>query len=127
MAVEDAWELLRGDTWAGIGDGNDNLHSCRFSLETNSAARWRELDCIADHICKIQENVHEMIEKRKSANNLGNSRDIALAYDTQVKPFFEPIRYSVDKLELIVEDEIWPLAKYREMLDIPVARLRKEL
>jgi glutamine synthetase len=73
---------------------------------------------ISDHISKIQQNVHDMIEARKEANNLGNSRDIALAYDTKVKSYFEPIRYSVDKLELIVEDEIWPLAKYREMLAI---------
>lgn len=73
---------------------------------------------IADHISKIQQNVHDMIEARKEANNLGNSRDIALAYDTKVKSYFEPIRYSVDKLELIVEDEIWPLVKYREMLAI---------
>ncbi len=73
---------------------------------------------IADHISKIQQNVHGMIGVRKEANNLTNSRDMALAYDTKVKPYFEPIRYSVDKLELIVEDEIWPLAKYREMLAV---------
>jgi len=73
---------------------------------------------IADHISKIQQNVHDMIDARKEANNLSGSRNIALAYDAKVKAYFEPIRYSVDKLELIVEDEIWPLAKYREMLAV---------
>jgi glutamine synthetase len=73
---------------------------------------------ISSHISKIQQNVHDMIEARKTANNIEDSRERAIAYEENVKAFFEPIRYSVDKLELIVDDEDWPLAKYREMLII---------
>ena len=73
---------------------------------------------ISEHISKIQKNVHDMIEARKVANNIEDSRERAIAYEEKVKAFFEPIRYSVDKLELIVDDEDWPLAKYREMLII---------
>ena len=59
-----------------------------------------------------------MIDERKAANSIEDSREKAIAYDEKVKSFFEPIRYHVDKLELLVDDNIWPLPKFRELLFI---------
>ncbi|AKD04752.1 glutamine synthetase III [Pontibacter korlensis] len=68
------------------------------------------------HITTIQKNVNDMIEARKVANKVENARERAIMYNEQVLSFFEPIRYAVDKLELMVDDEDWPLVKYRELL-----------
>jgi len=57
-----------------------------------------------------------MIEARKAANNTADIRKRAEMYNKKVKSFFDEIRYGVDKLELIVSDEVWPIAKYREIL-----------
>ena len=57
-----------------------------------------------------------MIEKRKQANALEDNYAKALAYCNEVKPFFDRIRYHCDKLELLVDNSLWPLAKYRELL-----------
>ena len=73
---------------------------------------------ISEHITFIKENVHEMVQQRKIANSIEDSRDKAIAYDEKVKSYFEPIRYHVDKLELMVDDNIWPLPKFRELLFI---------
>jgi glutamine synthetase len=73
---------------------------------------------ISEHITFIKENVHEMVQQRKIANAIEDSRDKAIAYDEKVKSYFEPIRYHVDKLELMVDDNIWPLPKFRELLFI---------
>ncbi|MBL7932382.1 MAG: glutamine synthetase III [Bacteroidia bacterium] len=58
----------------------------------------------------------EMREERKKANNLDTAKKQAHAYCDKVKPHFETIRYQVDKLEFIIDDAVWPLPKYREML-----------
>ncbi|MCB2197581.1 MAG: glutamine synthetase III [Bacteroidetes bacterium] len=71
---------------------------------------------ISDRMSIIKEAVDEMIEARKKANKIEDIRDKASEYSQNVVPFIEKIRYHVDKLELIVDDEIWPLPKYREML-----------
>ncbi|WP_242928080.1 glutamine synthetase III family protein [Pontibacter vulgaris] len=68
------------------------------------------------HISTIQRNVDEMIETRKIANKLDNVRDRAIMYNEKVLSYFDTIRYSVDKLELMVDDEDWPLIKYRELM-----------
>jgi glutamine synthetase len=57
-----------------------------------------------------------MLQERKKANKLENLEELAVAYDEKVKPFFDVIRYHADKLELLVEDELWPLPKYREIM-----------
>jgi glutamine synthetase len=59
-----------------------------------------------------------MIENRKQANQIENIVQKANAYNEKVKPYIEEIRYHIDKLEMIVDDEMWPLPKYREMLFI---------
>lgn len=71
---------------------------------------------ITTHIDAINKNVENMVEARKTANNIEDAAKKAVAYCDDVKKFFDPIRYAVDKLELIVDDEDWPLVKYREML-----------
>lgn len=71
---------------------------------------------ITTHIDSINKNVDGMVEARKVANTIEDASKRAVAYCDSVKAFFEPIRYAVDKLELIVDDEDWPLVKYREML-----------
>ncbi len=70
---------------------------------------------ISEHISEINSKVEEMIEERKAANGL-HGQAAAEAYCDKVKPYFELIRYHCDKLELIVDDELWTLAKYRELL-----------
>ena len=71
---------------------------------------------MSEHISTVMALVNEMIEARKKANNLENARDKAIAYCDKVKPFLEKIRYHADKLELLVDDEQWPLPKMRELL-----------
>ncbi|HEY0299449.1 MAG TPA: glutamine synthetase type III, partial [Arachidicoccus sp.] len=85
--------------------------------ETAYAAQKELLTRISEHIQIIYAKVHEMIEARKIANNIENIRTRAIAYESQVKAkFFDEIRYHVDKLENLVDNESWTLPKYREML-----------
>ena len=79
-------------------------------------AQMNVLNEISEHINKVQVIAEQMTEARKAANNLGSSRDKAIAYCEKVKPLFDEIRYSVDKLELLVDDSEWELPKYRELL-----------
>lgn len=74
------------------------------------------IEQISGHIEAINAKVTQMIEARKLANNLENIDKKAHDYCFKVKPFFDEIRYHSDKLELLVDDEIWPLTKYRELL-----------
>ncbi|GGM89079.1 glutamine synthetase [Dyadobacter beijingensis] len=71
---------------------------------------------ISSHVVVIKKLVHEMTESRKKANNIEDLFERAKCYGSEVKGFFDEIRYHVDKLELLIDDEDWPLAKYREML-----------
>jgi glutamine synthetase len=71
---------------------------------------------ISIHTSKINNLVEEMTEARKEANNVEDIVERARLYSTKVKNYFDEIRYSVDKLELIVDDDEWPLPKYRELL-----------
>jgi len=83
----------------------------------NEAEENRDfISMLSTHISAVRKNVFLMIEARKKANNMGNTRDTALAYCHEVKPFFESIRYNADKLELYIDDNLWPLPKYRELL-----------
>jgi len=72
---------------------------------------------VSTHIQQVYENTYAMVEERKIANNLTDSREKAIAYEAKVKAqYFDKIRYHVDKLEQLVDDELWTLPKYREML-----------
>jgi len=71
---------------------------------------------ISGHIAAINSQVEEMTEARKKANALTTAEEQAHAYCDTVKPYFDTIREHADKLELLVDDEIWTLTKYRELL-----------
>lgn len=71
---------------------------------------------ISGHIEAINAKVTNMIDERRKANSIEDIEKKADVYCNKVKPFFEEIRYHCDKLELLVDDEIWPLTKYRELL-----------
>jgi len=76
------------------------------------------IEKISKHISEIRSNVEEMIEARKVANKIEDEREKAIAYYDNVASYFDKIRYHIDKLELIVDDEMWVLPKYRELLFI---------
>ena len=74
------------------------------------------IEAISNHIENINGGITDMINARKKANKIQDSQKRAIAYCDQIRPYFEQIRYHCDKLELLVDDEIWPLTKYRELL-----------
>ncbi|MDR0744896.1 MAG: glutamine synthetase III [Mediterranea sp.] len=73
---------------------------------------------IADHTTYIKEHVDAMIETRKVANKIECEREKAIVYHDKIAPMLEDIRYHIDKLELIVDNQMWTLPKYRELLFI---------
>jgi len=86
--------------------------------EYKSVAK-EQLDMISEisrRISKIIGDKSKMIETRRRVNKIEDSRDLAIAYCDEVKPFLDTIRYESDKLEMLIDDEIWPLPKYRELL-----------
>ena len=74
------------------------------------------IEAISSHIESINGGITDMINARKKANKIEDSQKRAIAYCDKIRPYFEEIRYHCDKLELLVDDEIWPLTKYRELL-----------
>lgn len=74
------------------------------------------IEQIAEHNNFIEEYVATMIQARKVANRIENEREKAIAYHDTVTPMLENIRYHIDELELIIDDQMWPLPKYRELL-----------
>ncbi|MCR4613333.1 MAG: glutamine synthetase III [Bacteroidaceae bacterium] len=101
----------------------DNVHKLKeiFSAdkaEKISSNNLRLIEQISEHETFISEHVQKMIDERKRANRIGDEREKAIAYHDHVAPLLETIRYHVDKLEMIVDDELWPLPKYRELLFI---------
>ena len=73
---------------------------------------------ISEHVNFIRTNVEEMVTERKKANLIDDCREKAITYDEKIKSYFQPIRYHVDKLEQLVDDTLWPLPKFRELLFI---------
>lgn len=101
----------------------DNVFKLNSVFDAEKARKLNEHDIaliedIATHISGIKTNVDAMVEARKIANKIENIREKAIAYHDTVLPFFEVIRYHIDKLELIVDNQMWPLPKYRELLFI---------
>lgn len=84
--------------------------------EKSYKAQLNILEEISEHINKVQSLSFEMTEARKKANAITDTRAKAIAYCDEVKPYFDEIRYHVDKLELLVDDSEWELPKYRELL-----------
>ena len=81
-----------------------------------SIEQLKLIEMISEHIEKINKGITAMINERKKANKTTSPEKRAAAYCDKVKPYFDEIRYHCDKLELLVDDEIWPLSKYREMI-----------
>ncbi len=76
----------------------------------------RMIEEISDRLSTIISDKDAMIQARKKCNAIEDAREKAVAYRTEVFPFLDKIRYQCDKLELMVDDELWPLPKYRELL-----------
>ena len=74
------------------------------------------IELINEHVSAIKAGVSAMVESRRKANRYESERDKAIAYHDEIVPKMEIIRYHIDKLELMVDNEIWPLPKYRELL-----------
>lgn len=84
--------------------------------KTLGAEQLRLIEKVSTHVNAINAKVHEMLDARKAANNIESEREKAVAYHDSVAPYLDEIRYHIDKLELIVDNEMWPLPKYRELL-----------
>ena len=76
------------------------------------------IEKISRHMSVIKDTVEAMVDARRQANRIKSEREKAIAYHDRVVPCMETIRYHIDKLELMVDNEIWPLPKYRELLFI---------
>ncbi|MBO5052927.1 MAG: glutamine synthetase III [Muribaculaceae bacterium] len=100
----------------------DNLVKLRTLFgddEQISAQDLETIQHISEHVTAIKAEVQAMVDARKQANAIDdNERDKAIAYHDNVAPHMETIRYHIDKLELMVDNEMWPLPKYRELLFI---------
>jgi glutamine synthetase len=92
-----------------------------FPIETAdklSARNKKIIEEIAERTSAIEKGVEDLVNARKQANKIDDEHQKAIAYHDQVEPKLDEIRYQIDKLELIVDDGLWPLPKYRELLFI---------
>lgn len=99
----------------------ENVRGLREIFEENeyirlAGARKELIVVISDHITMIKKLVTDMIDERRKANAIDDLYKKAIAYESNVKPFLNEIRVHIDKLELVVDNELWPLPKYRELL-----------
>lgn len=99
-------------------DNVSGLKNILSAAEFKTAAdtQLERIKEISERLTIIQREAEAMREERKRVNNMVGTKEQAFAYCEKVKPYFETIRYQVDKLEYIVDDATWPLPKYREML-----------
>ena len=86
--------------------------------EKLNARNLKIIEEIAERTSAIEKGVEELVNARKLANKIGDEHEKAIAYHDKVEPYLDTIRYEIDKLELIVDDSLWPLPKYRELLFI---------
>ena len=99
----------------------DNVKGLKDILTTKeyeeaSSLQIESIKNISKHMNAIKTQVQEMINERKIANKLDGFEGKADNYSTKVKPYLDSVRYHIDKLELIVDNELWPMPKYRELL-----------
>jgi glutamine synthetase len=87
-----------------------------IEYERLAGARKEVIISISDHISMIKKLVNEMVDERRKANIIDDNYKKAIAYESKVKPYLDEIRVHIDKLELVVDNEMWPLPKYRELL-----------
>jgi glutamine synthetase len=98
-------------------NGLKNLFSAA-DFKTASSVQLELVKELSERINFIKVDVDKMTEARKKANTITDAKKMAIDYCDKVKPHFETIRYHVDKLELIVNDAVWPLPKYRELMNL---------
>jgi glutamine synthetase len=84
--------------------------------KSSYSSQMNIVEKVSEHINEISIKAENMREARKEANQIADTRERAIAYCDTIKPYFDEIRYHVDKLELLVDDKIWELPKYRELL-----------
>ncbi|MDT8346959.1 MAG: glutamine synthetase type III, partial [Flavobacteriaceae bacterium] len=94
--------------------GLKDIYGTQFKDFANE--QMKLIEAISGHVSAINTAITDMINARKKANLLTEASQKAAAYCEAVLPFFDTIRYNCDKLELLVDDELWPLTKYRELL-----------
>ena len=99
----------------------DNVYKMRDLFPADKAARLSAknleiIEEIAEREIAIKAKVDELVEARKVANRIANEREKAIAYHDVIAPKLDEIRYHIDKLELAVDDRLWTLPKYRELL-----------
>ena len=101
----------------------DNVYKMKglFPAEKATYLSSKNMEIIEDIATRtifIKEKVDAMVEARKVANKIESEREKAIAYHDTIVPMMEEIRYHIDKLELVVDDQMWTLPKYRELLFI---------
>lgn len=99
----------------------DNVYKIKQLFKGEKADRiarqdMESIEKISDHIAAIRGEVEAMVKERHKANRKPNEREKAIAYHDYIAPALENIRHHIDELELMVDNEIWPLPKYRELL-----------
>ena len=87
-------------------------------VDAIAAKDMEDIEIMAQHMHAIKELANNMVEARKIANRIEDEREKAVSYHDNVMPYMEQIRYHVDKLELMIDNESWPLPKYRELMFI---------
>ena len=100
---------------------NLNHMAVVFPIDTAdklSARNKKIIQEISERTSAIEKGVEELVNARKKANKIEDEHEKAIAYHDEVEPYLDTIRYQIDKLELIVDDALWPLPKYRELLFI---------
>ena len=74
------------------------------------------IEKIAEHMAELKKKTDAMVDARKRANIISDTNKKAMEYCENVRPYFEEIRFYCDRLERLVDDQLWPLTKYRELL-----------
>ena len=96
----------------------NNINALKSAGITVGSSQLKLVESISSHIDRAKELVDQMTDARRKANKMTDLHEQAVTYHRQVKESFDQIRYHVDKLEMLVDDELWKLPKYREMLFI---------
>jgi glutamine synthetase len=106
---------------AAIAYQNTLLHNAKSLKEVGLGKEALEtpvsiINKLSEHLAVVKTSIDAMLEERKTANGIEDHREKAIAYDLHVKSHFDTIRYHADKLEQMVDDSVWPLPKFRELL-----------
>jgi glutamine synthetase len=107
------YQSLLLDNISKLKDSFDKDEFEELSAESKALVRK-----LSSHINAVSRQVNDMVEARKKANRIEDLREKAIAYHDSVLPFLDSIRHHIDELELMVDNQMWPLPKYRELLFI---------